>query len=51
MKAAGWTYGETKSEGARTHPNLVPYDQLPVDQKAKVDLFIGVVAPLAVYFN
>ncbi|MEW6366032.1 MAG: RyR domain-containing protein [Acidobacteriota bacterium] len=25
----GWRYGETKSEQAKTHPLLIPYDQLP----------------------
>ena len=25
----GWTYGELKDEGLKTHPCLVEYDQLP----------------------
>lgn len=33
--AAGWVFGLIKDPIARTNPALVPYDQLPVLQKAK----------------
>src|SRR4051794_14142391 len=33
--AAGWVHGETKDEIAKTHPCIVPYDQLPAHQRAK----------------
>lgn len=42
----GWTYGPRKDSVARTHPCLVPYDQLPPEQRAKDHLFAGIVAAL-----
>ncbi|MGL3805831.1 RyR domain-containing protein [Paeniglutamicibacter sp. R2-26] len=44
--ADGWTYGPTKDEAAKTHPCLVPYDQLPAEQRAKDDLFAAIVTTL-----
>lgn len=41
----GWVPGEVKNEDLKTHPNLVPYDQLPIVQRVK-DTF----APTAVEF-
>jgi hypothetical protein len=41
--ADGWVYGPTKDEEARTHPSLVPYDELPEDQKLKDKLFVAIV--------
>lgn len=38
-----WVYGETKDADAKTHPCLVPYAELPAEQRAKDDLFRGVV--------
>lgn len=38
--ADGWVYGEVKDEKQKTHPNLVPYDDLPSDQRAKNILFV-----------
>ncbi len=29
----GWTYGEKRDDTAKTHPCLVPYDQLPESEK------------------
>lgn len=31
--AAGWTYGPKRDDAAKTHPDLVPYDQLPEGEK------------------
>ena len=31
--AEGWTFGRVRDDGARTHPNLVPYDQLTEAEK------------------
>ena len=44
-EAAGWVYGPTKNPDATppTHPCCVPYDELPVEQKAK-DYIFGAVA-------
>ena len=31
--AEGWTYGETRDDGKKKHPCLVPYDELPESEK------------------
>src|SRR6516164_1651512 len=41
--ANGWTYGQIKDPERKEHPCLVPYDDLPPDQRAKDDLFQAVV--------
>jgi hypothetical protein len=41
--AEGWQYGPVKDAEAKTHPCLVPYEQLPVEQQRKDALFRGVV--------
>lgn len=41
--AAGWVYGPTKNAELKTHPCLVPFQDLPSDQKAKDYLFRAVV--------
>ena len=30
----GWTYGDERSDALKTHPCLVPYDELPEVEKA-----------------
>ena len=42
----GWTLGSVKDEVAKTHPLLVPYDQLPTDAKIKDHLFAAIVHTL-----
>ena len=32
--AEGWTYGEQRNDQLKTHPCLVPYDELPEEEKA-----------------
>ncbi len=44
--ADGWTFGDVKNEVAKTHPCLVPFDQLPPEQQAKDRLFRGIVHAL-----
>jgi len=39
----GWIYGETKDEEALTHPCMVPFDDLPVEQQIKDHIFRSVV--------
>ena len=44
--SAGWVYGPTKDASAKTHPCLVPYDQLPFEQRVKDHAFRAVVATM-----
>lgn len=39
----GWVYGEVKSEEHKTHPCLVPYETLPLEQQIKDHLFARMV--------
>ena len=39
----GWVYGEEKDPGRKTHPCIVPYDQLPDYQRDKNRLFVAIV--------
>ena len=41
--ADGWVYGEVKDPVAKTHHCLVPYRELPFEQRVKDSLFIAVV--------
>lgn len=41
--ATGWKYGPVKDPEAKEHPCFVPYDELPVEQRAKDYLFRAVV--------
>ena len=41
--ADGWTYGPVKDAALKTHPCLVPYADLPREQKLKDDLFVAIV--------
>lgn len=42
----GWNYGPIKDEGAKTHPLLVPYSELPEPQRVKDALFWGIIQAL-----
>jgi hypothetical protein len=42
----GWVYGETRNEEERTHPNLVPHDELPAGEQLKDALFLAIVSAL-----
>lgn len=41
--ADGWMYGPVKDETLKQHPCLVPYSELPEDQKLKDFVFSGIV--------
>lgn len=43
----GWVYGETKDPVARTHPCMVPYVELPLEQQLKDHLFGAIVGAIA----
>jgi hypothetical protein len=45
--ADGWKYGPVKNPETKEHPCFVPYDELPVEQKAKDYLFQAVVRSMA----
>ena len=44
----GWKYGEVKDPEKKEHPCCVPYEDLPVEQKVKDALFVGVVRAIKV---
>ena len=46
MRAEGWTRGPEKDEAKKTHPYLVPFEELPPEQRAKTRLFLAIVATL-----
>lgn len=39
----GWVYGETKNAETKTHPCMVPYSELPEEQRTKDLLFIAII--------
>lgn len=41
--ADGWVYGPVKDAKKLIHPCLVPYEELPVEQRVKDYLFLAVV--------
>lgn len=45
-REAGWKYGAVKNPDAKEHPCFVPYEQLPVEQRAKDYIFQAVVRSL-----
>jgi len=42
----GWVYGEVKDAEKKTHPCIVPFDQLPEFQQKKDALFCAIVEAL-----
>lgn len=42
-KAEGWKWGETKNPDTKEHPCMVPYNELPLEQRFKDYLFHGIV--------
>ncbi len=48
---AGWRWGRRKDVAAKTHPALVPYGDLPDDQRARDELFVAAVRALAPFHS
>jgi hypothetical protein len=42
-KTDGWRFGIVKDADAKTHPCLIPYNFLPLEQRVKDKLFISIV--------
>lgn len=42
----GWVHGPVKDPDAKTHPCLVPFDELPIEQQKKDTLFLAIVRAL-----
>ena len=42
----GWVYGDVKDAEKKTHPCIVPFDQLPLFQQKKDKLFCAIVDAL-----
>lgn len=45
--ADGWVYGDLKDAAAKTHPCIVPYEDLPEDQRIKDRVFSAIVSAFA----
>jgi hypothetical protein len=45
-EANGWTFGEVKDAKKKTHPCMVPFSRLPVEQQAKDYIFRAIVHAL-----
>lgn len=46
-EAEGWTYGPVKDPVKKEHPCCVPYEQLPIEQRAKDHIFLAIVQAAA----
>jgi hypothetical protein len=44
--AEGWTYGPEKNVETKQHPDLIPFDHLPAEQKSKSSIFLSLVSQL-----
>jgi len=45
--STGWVYGPVKDPEKKTHPCMVPYDQLPTEQRVKDILYLATVRMMA----
>lgn len=44
----GWVYGKAKDAEYKTHPCIIPFEELPLHQQAKDKLFITICRALVV---
>jgi hypothetical protein len=44
--ADGWQYGKVKDADKKTHPCILPYEELPVEQRAKDHIFRAIIKTL-----
>lgn len=40
-EAMGWKYGSVRDPEAKTHPDMVPYDELEFLERIKDDVFVA----------
>ncbi len=45
-KEEGWSFGTKKDESLKTHPYMVPFDELTAEQQMKDYLFFAIVTTL-----
>ncbi|MEO1552786.1 MAG: RyR domain-containing protein [Pseudomonadota bacterium] len=45
-RAQGWTYGPVRDDKVKTHPMMVPFNQLPLMEQRKDDLVRAIVRAL-----
>jgi hypothetical protein len=50
-EAEGWKYGPVKDVARKEHPCMVPYEELPREQKAKDWIFVTVVKQIKLAWN
>lgn len=49
--ATGWKYGPVRDPEKREHPCMVPYAELPAEQRAKDHVFVGTVRAVSEAFG
>ncbi len=49
QRADGWIHGYTKNFEAKTHPDIVPYDDLPREQQVKDHLLLAIIRAMTPY--
>jgi len=50
-KEANWKYGPVKDAEKKEHPCMVPFNELPLEQRAKDYLFVGIVSHLCEFLD